>query len=239
MDTAWPRGYPLDKIKADVKLTQSAPSSVQTASKSAPAAPVGTAPSVTPTTPVKLKSSEVGVIHYLANHEPDLDAVYKLTQPLPLDFPMRGVSPVIVPKNVFCPYNTQSSLFLHNSFWSLLLPTSLYSRISDIYRGYIAQKISSKYNLRLIIHPPIVTHVHTKRDILLDLHNETPLYLRVKQLLLTLQQWKPTGTSILGDIEQAYILLYEHGYLSIQDVELVQEWLVTLINLKYQFPETV
>ena len=67
----WPRGLPLQDIKFNAS---------QVALK-----------------PKKIPIASVGIIQSLANHDPDVDAIYRLTQPLPFDFPSRG-SNVGVPK---------------------------------------------------------------------------------------------------------------------------------------------
>jgi hypothetical protein len=37
--------------------------------------------------PKPISASSVGIIQSLANHDPDVDAIYRLVQPLPFDFP--------------------------------------------------------------------------------------------------------------------------------------------------------
>jgi hypothetical protein len=47
--------------------------------------------------PLTLSMSSVGVIHFIANHDPDVDALYQLLLPLPVEFPHHRQSPVLVP----------------------------------------------------------------------------------------------------------------------------------------------
>jgi hypothetical protein len=113
---SWPRGYPLTLIKS-THFDHSKP---------------------LPLLKISIPSSTVGVMQYLANHDPDVDAIYRLTQPLPLDFPVRGHLPLVMPdrnsqgKQVFCPYNAQATIHNEIALWSLLLPITVHGRVSDI-----------------------------------------------------------------------------------------------------------
>ena len=68
---SWPRGFPLEAIK-DLR---------------------------TKTAPFKRKSfplRRIGVVQSLANNDPDVDAIFRLTQPIPFDFredPSHQVAP--------------------------------------------------------------------------------------------------------------------------------------------------
>lgn len=85
----WPRGFPLDAINE----SGSRVCDIDTTRESRP----------------------IGVIQALANHDPDVDAIYRLTYPpggLPFDFngepSPSGESPVrVVPDSGFTPYNAQ------------------------------------------------------------------------------------------------------------------------------------
>src|SRR6185312_9831819 len=79
-------------------------------------------PQQPPTPPIvlqkkELKKENIGILHFVANHFPDVDIIYKMTMPLPLDFPIRGQVPILLPqfygasatsmgeKQVYAPYN--------------------------------------------------------------------------------------------------------------------------------------
>lgn len=59
----WPRGIPLEHIKSNLTSFQLS------------------------FTTTRLPVQHIGIIQSLANHDPDMDAIYRLTQPLPFDFP--------------------------------------------------------------------------------------------------------------------------------------------------------
>ena len=51
---------------------------------------------------IKIPVSSVGIVQSLANHDPDVDAIYRLTQPLPFSFPTTGAK-MVVPPMAFSP----------------------------------------------------------------------------------------------------------------------------------------
>ena len=82
----WPRGFPLERI---VSNSSSARKEI-------------------PTMPVEVDKTAVGILQSLANHDPDVDAIYRLTMPLPFDFPRRGnTQALMVPIGSYSPYNAQ------------------------------------------------------------------------------------------------------------------------------------
>ena len=74
--SGWPRGLPLQDIKFDF--------------------------STVVLKPVKVATSSIGIIQSLANQDPDVDAMYRLTQPIPFDFPSKGFS-LAVPIGSYAP----------------------------------------------------------------------------------------------------------------------------------------
>lgn len=130
----WPRGFPLDHIKDDL--------------------------SGVTFTKTSLNITSIGIIQALANHDPDVDAIYRLTQPLPFNFdPLKAKSenyPVGIPSNRFTPYNAQATLHLYPSLWSMLLPITVHGRVADIWRGYIFQRLARDVGVRLIFSPAMV-----------------------------------------------------------------------------------
>ena len=86
-------------------------------------------------------------VQALAHHDPDVDAVYRLTLPIPFDWDDRalvgagGERPLVLPRNTFAPANAQATLHTHAGLWATLLPRTVHGRVSDIWRSYIAQRL--------------------------------------------------------------------------------------------------
>jgi len=208
---SWPRGFPLSYIKNNHTYESKV---------------------------TKIPVKDVGIIQSLANHDPDVDAIYRLTQPIPFDFPSKG-KPVAVPKNSYSPYNAQATLHTYDALWSLLLPVTVHGRVSDIWRGYITQRLFRDIGLRLVFNPSTVIQDRNVHNYLADFNSESDLYERSLKLIEQLQEWPLLCKDLPGRIEELWILMYEHGYLKIDDVIMVQAWISSLLSAGYKFPNIV
>jgi len=209
----WPRGLPLEHIKL--------------------AGPVYNRSTLYES---HVPTASVGVVQSLANHDPDMDAIFRLTMPIPFDFPA-GTRPLLVPPLTYAPYNAQATLHLYSSLWSLLLPVTVHGRVSDIWRGYVTQRLGRDIGMRLLFAPPMVRQDRNSHNYLADFDSEGPLYKRASKLLSQLDEWKPRASSLVGRIEEVWVYLYEHGYFGAEDVVLVQAWLQSLLDAGYVFPK--
>ncbi|KAH8054834.1 hypothetical protein JL722_8785 [Aureococcus anophagefferens] len=125
-------------------------------------------------------ADDVVVAQLLANHDPDVDAIYRLgpraALPLPFDFPSSHGRGVVLDGGAVCPFNAQATLFDRAAFWALLLPASVHGRVADIWRGFVAQRVLRAAGLRLAFLPPGVTQLRNDHDALADYMSERPLY---------------------------------------------------------------
>eukprot|EP00985_Skeletonema_marinoi_P035169 scaffold45832_cov672-Skeletonema_marinoi.AAC.1 len=167
--------------------------------------------------------SQVGVIQFLADNNPDIDAIHRITKPLPMNF--QSSSAVLVPKHSFAPYNAQATIHSKLAFWGLLLPGTVTGRVSDIWRSYFAQCIFADTELRLIFAPPKIHQFRNEHNNLGDLNAEQDLYNKAGELITYLSSWTSSETSLAERLEHLYIGLYEHGYIELEDVTRAQFWL--------------
>lgn len=210
----WPRGYPLEHIK-DVNHSTVLSSM----------------------TKIDLAEREVvGIVQTLANHDPDVDAIYRLLQPLPFSFPSRGPL-VAVPRSAMAPYNAQATMHYYSALWSLLLPVTVHGRVSDIWRSYLAQRIGADIGMRIAFAPARVNQFRNVHNYMADFDSEEHLYKRSNRLIAQLREWKSARPTLPGRIEELWVFMFEHGYLEEKDVFAVQEWLSDLISIGYKFPD--
>lgn len=99
----WPRGFPLELVKH----------------KHVSALGFG-----------EFSGASVGVVQSLADQDPDVDAVYRLTMDLPVHF-SNASSTLVLANGVFSPFNAQATLHIGTAFWGLYLPVSVHGRASD------------------------------------------------------------------------------------------------------------
>lgn len=200
----WPRGFPLEYVK----------------DASAAASDTGQ----------ELNVSKVGVFQSLANNDPDVDAIYRLTKEMPLSFLARDAMIALRPGR-FAPFNAQATLWKKEAFWGMLLPVTVHGRVSDIWRSYFMQRLMKDVNLHLSFTSPLAVQYRNVHSLVADLQSEVPLYTKANELTKWLRQWNPardTAGSLVKRMEQLYVDLYEIGILEEQDVLLCQAWLSDL-----------
>lgn len=235
---SWPRGLPLGSVKAS-----NDPEALRRGDLRPSALPMG----------------DIAVVQSLANHDPDVDAIYRLTQPLPFSFhfPKHAMhsgslrdstddsqsSPVFfaTPSHRFTPYNAQATLHAYDAFWALYLPVTVHGRVSDIWRAYIFEAVARGTGLRLLFSSPIVAQYRNAHNYLADLQSESDLYHKTERLLqqLNSEEWAPQRErdSFAQRLMDLYVRLYEHSYVELRDVEMVELWIKALTDAGYRFPD--
>ena len=210
---SWPRGLPLD----DIKVASSFNTTLEK---------------------VTINCSEIGVLQSLADYQPDVDAIFRFTQPIPFWFKRNNETRhLLVPSGVMTPYNAQATLHFSSGFFGLFLPVTVNSRVSDIWRSYFTQRLFWDVGLRLgFAARPLVVQDRNGHSYINDLAGENDLYLKGKELIQFLGKWKGSGQTIMERTEELWIALYERDYIAEEDVKLVQLWLQFLVDVGYEFP---
>lgn len=210
----WPRGFPLDHVQGhgNENWTLSA-------------AQLDQPPAVQ---------------QYLADEDPDVDAVFRLTRKLPCNFD--GLPPELpevlaTPPNVFLPYNAQATVHLYEAFWGLLLPVTVHGRVSDIWRAYLTQKLLWDVGQVVSFTPPHVVHDRVAHDYLKDFHSEQDLYYKSTAMVSFLARWTSDAPTLVERLEQLWAALYARGFVELGDLQLAQAWIRDLLALGYDFPD--
>jgi hypothetical protein len=158
---------------------------------------------------------------------------------MPFDFPLRGILPLLMPSHVYAPFNSLATLHSYSALWSILLPTTVHDKISDIWRGYVAQRLLNDVKGRVVFMPPIAAHYHNIHDHLADFDAEEPLYTRSLPLIKLLHDWSSRLPTLPGRIENIWVMMFEYGFVGEADVLYVQLWLKALVAMSYVFPEVL
>ncbi|HKP92967.1 MAG TPA: hypothetical protein VJS88_03650, partial [Chthoniobacterales bacterium] len=121
----WPRGFPLDSIHENPPALTSSAGTV--------ACPI-----------------QQG----LADGNPDVDAIYRLTLLLPQTF-RQDVS-VALGSGSWCPFNSQNTAWWPEAFPLLYLPAHCSFRVTDIWRSFVAQRIAWANDWNILFRGPDV-----------------------------------------------------------------------------------
>lgn len=119
---------------------------------------------------------DIGVIQFLADGNPDIDAMHRLSKALPMSFPLEGAPSVLVPTHAYAPYNAQATIHTRKAMFAMLLPGTVPGRVSDIWRGYFAQCLFADAGLGLVFSPPKVVQARNEHNYLGDFNAEQDLY---------------------------------------------------------------
>ena len=131
-------------------------------------------------------SSKPLVFQGLANGDPDVDAIFRLTRanayyPIKLDF--YEMHPLLYFPGNYIPINSQNTRFLYNSFPAMALPTTVAFRVCDIWRGFILERFIWGYNGTVVFHRPSVYQKRNVHDYYEDFLDEEALYYGLEDIL--------------------------------------------------------
>jgi hypothetical protein len=194
----WPRGFPLDEI-LDSRMTYTLDCPV-----------------------------EIGVWQGLADADPDVDAIWRLT--LNKDITFNNSAPVGIRAGNYCPFNSQNTFWRQAVFPLLYLPTTVRFRFTDILRGYIAQRLMRENALYLGFMAASVRQERNPHDYLEDFKDETDCYLHIKPIVRLLDSLALSG-EYHQDLRTTYHALSQEGFVAASEMTTLEAWLNDLTSI--------
>lgn len=167
-------------------------------------------------------NKQIGIIQGLANDDPDVDAIYRMIDGQKVQFQKRD--PVLLNDKVYCPFNSQNTLWHKEAFVYLYLPISVSFRFTDILRGYIAQKgiWAIKRNLAFIA--PTVFQKRNEHNLMKDFNDEIECYVNVERVVNILDRMTLTGEPRV-DIRTMYEELFKNKIVKRLELSAVDAWI--------------
>lgn len=193
----WPRGFPLRRITNDKAIVRNED--------------------------LTATQVEVGIWQGLADGDPDVDAIYRLTSDEPCHFEER--EPIVLAEGTLCPFNSQNTAFRKELFPLLYLPAFVTFRFTDILRGLVAQPVmwASGYNLGFL--NATVFQARNPHDYLKDFESEIPCYLYPEKIIDAVQGCVSSSNSVADNLYQAYEALHQHQIVTSEELPLLAAWL--------------
>eukprot|EP01068_Selenidium_serpulae_P016246 Selendium_serpulae@DN6279_c0_g1_i1.p1 len=222
---AWPRGYPIQNITLPQTLTRK---------------------------PKQMSRGKIGIYQAVAQGDPDVDAIFRLTErPVNFDFKEKPDAVIVVPPHLFTPTNAQAAVYLRSAFWAMLLPITVPGRVSDIWRSYFGQAMRLQFSdspQTAFMGPRVVQH-RNAHNYLADMEAEDDLYFKTTELIAFLTRefecsedavsrfsFKPDVPRFARCLLVLYASLYERKYVDAADVSLMAGWLRLLIASDIPMP---
>lgn len=201
--TIWPRGFPLQFVKTHAGVSQAG---------------------------VDVSLRYCPIQQGLANTDPDVDAVYRMTQSLPVRFLERTA--VALDAGCWCPFNSQNTTFFRSAYPLMYLPSFCSFRMTDIWRSFVAQRCLWAAGRYVGFTSPTVEQKRNDHDLLKDFEEEIPGYLRnneIKDILLAVKV-EPvfsgaTEESHCRNLRRCYEALVQTSVLPKKELKLVDAWI--------------
>ena len=166
---------------------------------------------------------KVGIWQGLADEDPDVDAIYRLTSDTPCYFNER--EPVVLGKGTLSPFNTQNTMIRKELFALMYLPTYVTFRFTDILRGLIAQPIMWLYGYQLGFINATVVQKRNPHDYMKDFMSEVPMYQHCEKVIELVSNAISPSLSIEDNLYNAYKALLGEGIVCEKEMVTLEAWI--------------
>lgn len=200
----WPRGFPLNRITGEETLLREQE--------------------------LRQQESNVGIWQGLADGDPDVDAIYRLTNNTPCIFQRRD--PVVFARGTLCPFNSQNTLFRREVFPLLYLPVHVTFRFTDILRGLVAQPILWAAGYQLGFFEATVYQDRNQHDYMKDFASEIPCYLYAEKVVDIVTGCVTSRYTMEDNLFNAYESLHRHQIVNKEELPLLTAWLKDIREVK-------
>lgn len=193
----WPRGFPLEKINLNSNIKIS-----------------------------KKNKNIFSPIHQsLADEDPDVDAIYRFISNKKIFF--KKNKNYCLGIGYYCPFNSQNTTWHYKSFRLLYLPSTCSFRMTDIWRGLIAQRIMHVNKWHLLFKSPTVYQIRNKHNLLNDFKQEIEGYTRYEEFVNILEKVKlKKGEKFINsNLILLYKILIKNNFFKKKEMLILKNWL--------------
>lgn len=191
----WPRGLPLEHVNsAACNFSEDQP--------------------VTISTPIQ---------QGLADGDPDVDAVYRMTRPLPVYF--ESDRAVALAPGTWSPFNSQNTTWFPEAYALMYLPSFCSFRMTDIWRSFVAQRIAWANDWWIAFKSPDVLQERNEHNLLADFSDEVPGYLNNHKIARALEEVEVPRGELASALVACYERLIEMEVVGADELRLLELWL--------------
>jgi hypothetical protein len=197
----WPRGLPLNLISTDFNLKKL----------------------------IQKKQCKVGIWQGLADGDPDVDAVYRLTNNKTCFFKNR--KPIVLGFGTISPFNSQNTIIRKELFPLLYLPAYVTFRFTDILRSLIAQPIMWLNDYHLGFTNATVVQKRNPHDYMKDFIAEMPMYEHSETVIELISKTISKSKDISCNLYDAYKALLQKDIVCKNELITLEAWLTDISKL--------
>lgn len=203
-EKVWPRGYPLPLI---IKHANEFDHSTELCKK------------------------KIGVWQAIADGNPDVDAIYRLT--IGKNIMFNWNMPLALTEGCYCPFNSQSTFWRRELLPLMYLPAFVTMRFTDILRGYIAQCIMQHFGYSLGFCSSVVYQERNEHNLMMDFLLEQDCYTWAESLPAIINNSIGEAKTIEAALFNVYCGLLPYKIVKPQEIQLLECWLRDCINVSY------
>lgn len=196
----WPRGLPLDEINKALPSFDNLPTT----------------------------RTRCPIQQGLADENPDVDAIYRLILPLPINF--RKERRVALGEGTWCPFNSQNTTWWPEAYPLLYLPFHCSFRMTDIWRSFVAQRIGQANGWTILFHESTVYQERNEHNLMKDFADEIVGYLNNRTICerLGALDLLPGAENIPENMRRCYRTLIELNMIGAEEIPLLNAWLADI-----------
>jgi len=193
----WPRGFDLASLRRDMPAYESLP----------------------------VREVDCPIQQGLADENPDVDAIFRLTLPLPIKF--RSDRRVIMGEGAWCPFNSQNTTWWAEAFPLMYLPAHCSFRMTDIWRSLVAQRIAAANGWGILFHEASVWQERNEHNLMRDFQDEIPGYMNNAAIKAALEALtiRPGIANLGVNLRTCYTKLVEMKLVGPEEIKLLDAWL--------------
>ena len=171
------------------------------------------------------------VVQALADGDPDVDAIYRLTAPDASDVTFASDPRLLVPVGSWAPFNSQATTWPRALAALMYLPATCSFRMTDIWRSFVAQRIMREVGARLIFTGPTVFQERNVHDLMRDFRDEVEGYVGYDRFIEALNEVSISGLSLSNAMRACYEALCSRELLSGEELRTLDAWISDIREL--------
>ncbi|MBU3621838.1 STELLO glycosyltransferase family protein [Polynucleobacter sp. CS-Odin-A6] len=171
----------------------------------------------------EIEGLRVGIWQGLADEDPDVDAIYRLTINEPCYF--EEGEPLVLQKNLISPFNSQNTMFHRDLFLLMYLPITVTFRFTDILRGLVAQPIMWAHDYYLGFTGPTVVQKRNEHNLMSDFSSEISMYQCTEKIVDLVSSVTSVGNTMEVNLYNAYDKLRHFGIVRDDEMQALEAWI--------------
>ena len=178
--------------------------------------------------PIKRVNVSCPIQQGLADENPDVDAIYRLTLPLPITF--NNVEAIALGRGTVCPFNSQNTTWFRDAFPVLYLPSFCSFRMTDIWRSFVAQRVAWECGWHVLFHKSTVWQERNNHNLLKDFQDEIQGYLHNGKIVEVLSDLtlRPGKEHIFENMKACYSSIIDMDLIDPAEMQFLDAWCADL-----------